>query len=181
MGDGRTYFDRIYRRHYGDIRRFVGRRVAHSDVEDVTAEVFVVAWRRLADLPTDHRLLPWLYGVARRVLANEYRRAQRADALAERVGAQAAPPGEGHADVVADRLTVAAAFDRLRDGDREILRLVAWEELTSTEIAVVLGCRRTTAAMRINRAHRRLLKALRSADHVSAAPTAVTAAEGASA
>ncbi|RCW40220.1 RNA polymerase ECF family sigma subunit [Halopolyspora algeriensis] len=181
MGDGQTRFGHIYRRHYGDIRRFVGRRVAEGDVDDVTAEVFVVVWRRLSESPAGDRLLPWLYGIARRVLSNEFRRVRRAHALAEHVAAQPAEPaGTDHAAAVADRLAMAAAFDRLREDDREVLRLVAWENLTSAEVATVLGCARTTAAMRINRARRRLLDALRrGASRELRGGSAVAAAEGA--
>lgn len=179
MGDGHTRFGRIYRRHYGDIRRFAGRRVAEGEVDDVTAEVFIVAWRRLSESPAEERVLPWLYGIARRVLANEFRRSRRADALVDHVAGQSAgPAGTDHAEAVADRLTTAAAFDRLREEDREVLRLVAWENLTGAEVAIVLGCARTTAAMRINRARRRLLKTLhdseprRSSEQVGTVSTA---------
>ncbi|NYH79410.1 RNA polymerase sigma-70 factor (ECF subfamily) [Actinopolyspora biskrensis] len=181
MADGQTYFGRIYRRHYGDVRRFVGRRLAEDEVEDVAAEVFVVAWRRLADMPAEERVLPWLYGIARRVLANEFRRARRAQDLAEHVASQPEHRNGDHAEAVTDRVAAAAAFDRLRENDREILRLVAWENLSTAEIATVLGCARTTAAMRVRRARRRLFKSLHGPEHTRPAEPSVTAsaAEGA--
>ncbi|MDR7302352.1 RNA polymerase sigma factor [Haloactinomyces albus] len=182
MGDGQAYFGRIYRRYYGALRRFVGRRVIYGEVDDVTAEVFVVAWRRFAELPAEESVLPWLYGIERRVLANEFRRSRRADALADQVAAQPArSAGTDHAEAVADQLAIAAAFDRLRADDREVLRLVAWENLTGAEVATVLGCARTTAAMRINRARRRLLKSLHNSEPArhSESTVTVTAANGA--
>ncbi|GAA2997766.1 RNA polymerase sigma factor [Actinokineospora diospyrosa] len=157
-------FDRLYRRHHDAVRRFLGRRLTAADVDDATAEVFVVTWRRLAELPADDRVLPWLYGVARLVLANEFRRARRADRLVLRIGGLAdEPPGDG-SNAVVDRLVLAAAFDTLPERDQEVLRLVAWEQLTAAEIAVVLDCGRTTAAMRVSRAGRRLLRALAQAE-----------------
>ncbi|MGW5050374.1 sigma factor-like helix-turn-helix DNA-binding protein [Actinokineospora sp. NPDC004072] len=80
--------------------------------------------------------------------------------LALRVGSLAEDAVEGDPAVVVDRLVLAEAFDRLTERDQEVLRLVAWEQLTAAEVAVVLGCARTTAAMRISRAGRRLLRAL---------------------
>ena len=158
MGDQQARFEQIYLQHHRDVRRYVGRRLVEPEVDDATADVFVVAWRRLAELPPDDRVLPWLYSVARRVLANEYRRARRARTLVEQIGEQ--QPNADHADAVADRMAVAAAFDDLTEADQEIIRLVAWESLNSTQVAAVLGCARTTAAMRISRARRRLSRAL---------------------
>lgn len=163
MGDGESRFDHIYRSHYDDVRRFVARRVVEKEADDVTAEIFVVVWRRLAEIPDNDRLLPWLYGIARNTLTNEYRRVRRADALAEQVASRTERRRvRDHADDIADRMLVAAAFDRLAEQDREVLRLVGWECLNSAQVAVVLGCARTTAAMRVNRARRRLRNAMRS-------------------
>lgn len=161
MADRRDRFGHVYRRNYGEVVRYLGRRLAADRVEDAAAEVFVVAWRRVGELPTDDWVLPWLYGVARRVLANELRRARRAAGLAEQVAAQPSVHAVAdHAGPVADRLAIAEAFDQLGEEDQEVLRLVAWEQLNSAQVAAVLGCARTTAAMRIHRARRRLLARL---------------------
>jgi RNA polymerase sigma factor (sigma-70 family) len=177
----RARFDSMYRAHYEDVRRFVGRRLAFPAAEDAAAEVFVVAWRRFDEVGSQEALLPWLYGVARLVLANEFRRARRADALARRVTEFADRlPATGHAEGVAEWLTVAAAFDRLAEADQEVLRLVGWEELGVSEVARVLGCGRTAAAMRISRARKRLLRAMRvsAADQVPEARMAAAKQEG---
>jgi RNA polymerase sigma-70 factor (ECF subfamily) len=55
-----------------------------------------------------------------------------------------------------DRRTVLAALARLREGDREILRLAAWEELSHREIAAVVGCSEASVAVRLHRARNRL-------------------------
>ena len=63
-------FDAVYAEHRDDVWRYLRRR-ASSEPEDLTTEVFLVAWRRRDDLPDEP--LPWLYGVARNVLANHRR------------------------------------------------------------------------------------------------------------
>lgn len=156
MNAGKEQFTELYERHHGDVWRYVARRIVASDVGDVVAEVFLVAWRRLGDVP-DGSALPWLYGVARLVLANEARSRRRWQELTLRVAAE---PGQvvvvDHADGVVSQHDVAVAFNRLSLGDQEILRLVAWERLTAVEAAAVLGQSRTTFAMRLMRARRRL-------------------------
>ncbi|MFI9527393.1 RNA polymerase sigma factor [Micromonospora rosaria] len=149
-------FTGLYERHHGDVWRYVARRVVGADVGDVVAEVFLVAWRRLDDVPANSTL-PWLYGVARLVLANEARGRRRWRELTLRVAAQPDPVVVAdHADEVASQRDVVVAFDRIPDTDREVLRLVAWECLSAAEAAVVLGCSRATFAMRLMRARRRL-------------------------
>ncbi|OZV72577.1 RNA polymerase subunit sigma [Micromonospora echinospora] len=149
-------FTELYGRHHGDVWRYVARRVVGSDVGDVVAEVFLVAWRRLSDVPSGSAL-PWLYGVARLVLANEARGRRRWQELTLRVAAE---PDRSvtvdHADEVVSQHDIAVAFSRLPDADQEVLRLVAWERLTAAEAAVVLGQSRATCAMRLMRARRRL-------------------------
>ncbi|MFB6397807.1 RNA polymerase sigma factor [Polymorphospora lycopeni] len=149
-------FTELYERHHGDVWRYVSRRVVGADVGDVVAEVFLVAWRRLGDVPAG-AALPWLYGVARLVLANEARGRRRWRELTLRMAAE---PDRSvvadHADEVIGQRDVAVAFDQLSAADQEILRLVAWERLSPAEAAVVLGCSRATFAMRLMRARRRL-------------------------
>ena len=155
MDGSEDRFTELYERHHGDVWRYVARRV-ESDVGDVVAEVFLVAWRRLREVPADPAL-PWLYGVARLVLANEARGRRRWRELTLRVAAEPAQSViADHADEVISQRDVAAAFDQVPDTDREVLRLVAWERLTAAEAAVVLGCSRATFAMRLMRARRRL-------------------------
>ncbi|WP_433350664.1 RNA polymerase sigma factor [Micromonospora sp. CA-111912] len=153
--DASERFTELYARHHGDVRRYVARRVVGSDVGDVVAEIFLVAWRRLCDVPAESAL-PWLYGVARLVLANEVRGRRRWRELTLRVAAELDQPVVAdHADEVISQRDIAVAFDQVPDADREVLRLVAWEHLTAAEAAIVLGCSRATFAMRLMRARRR--------------------------
>jgi RNA polymerase sigma-70 factor (ECF subfamily) len=103
-------------------------------------------------MPTEP--LPWLYGIARRVLANEQRAANRRLALITRMAAQPAPP-DGSAAPDRDILEALAA---LREIDREALLLTAWEGLSAREAATVVGCSATAFAVRLHRARRRLAR-----------------------
>lgn len=153
-------FSAAFERHYRDVERFLYRRAPDLPVADLTAEVFLVAWRRWDQVP-GNRVLPWLYAVARNVLANEVRGEQRHRRLVDRVAALSPPLVEAdHADAVSERTVVATAFDRLAEADREVLRLVVWERLSTAEAARVLGCSTAAFAMRLARARHRLRDAL---------------------
>lgn len=126
------------------LQRYLRRRCAPDDVDDVLAEVLLVLWRRIDDVPAES--LPWAYGVARRVLANTRRSADRRLSLVSRLK-QERPPEPAVPD---DR--VGAALARLRQPDREVLRLWAWEGLEPRDLAVVLECSAGAAASRLSRA-----------------------------
>ncbi|MEV1287912.1 sigma-70 family RNA polymerase sigma factor [Micromonospora sp. NPDC049679] len=150
------WFRGLYARHYPDVVRYGLRRLdGPTAAEELAQEVFLVTWRRRWEVPA--RTLPWLYGVARRVLANHWR-AQRA-----------VPPSVELTETVAlDRhdgvvrlVDVRSALFRLSDDDQEILRLVGWEQLSVGEAALVLGCGPATAKVRLHRARRRLTAMVR--------------------
>lgn len=148
-------FDRTHR----SLLAYAVRRVADpADAADVVADTFLVAWRRLDDVPPGDEARPWLYGVARRVLANHYRGEQRRSALGERLRASVAevvPPPEPPGSAV------ELALGRLSADDQELLRLVGWEDLAREEIALVLHVPRATVRVRLHRARRRLLAEMR--------------------
>ena len=152
-----TDFDALYAAHRDDVWRYLRRRTA-DDHEDLTTEVFVVAWRRRGELPAEP--LPWLYGVARKVLANHRRGDARRAALAERAAAHARQDAPDLADAVGVRDDLARALATLKEPDRELVLLVAWEGLTIAEAAAALGCTRAAAAVRLHRARKRLHRAL---------------------
>jgi RNA polymerase sigma-70 factor (ECF subfamily) len=147
------WFTRTYAAHYIDIVRYGVRRLPDPEsAAELAQEVFVVAWRRRTEVPD--RSLPWLYGVARYLLANHRRRSGRSVAGASAVDQIAVEVvGSEAAGAVAD---VRAALTRLSEQDQEILRLIGWEELTVAEAAQTLGCTRATAGVRLHRARRRL-------------------------
>ena len=149
---------RLHADNYADLLRFVERRIPPSEAEDVVSTVFLTAWRRLDDVPADAR--PWLFAVARRTMANQSRSWLRRRALDVRLGgADAAEVSDGAAGAAA-RVDLERAFRSLSVADREVLALIAFDGLTTEQAATILGCRRTTFAMRLNRARQRLRAAL---------------------
>ena len=155
MDDRAERFRGLFDASYQPLLAYARRRCGHDDADDLVAEVLTVAWRRLDDVPTDASL-PWLYGVARRTLANQRRGGDRRRRLLERLRGQP-PVGGSAAD--ADP-AILGALASLRHEDQELLRLAAWEELTAADIAVVLGCSANAAALRLSRARRKLRDAM---------------------
>ena len=152
-------FRTIYDAHYGAVRNYCLRRLPPADVGDVMAEVFTIVWRKMADAPTSDEVLPWIYGVARHVLANQRRGTRRGLRLVAKIGAQPVETDPGPEPVVvrreADRVMLAA-LDQLRPEEQELLRLRAWEQLSSARIGEVLGISADAVDMRLARARRKL-------------------------
>ncbi|RYV52633.1 RNA polymerase sigma factor [Pengzhenrongella frigida] len=153
----------LFNRTHQPLLAYSVRRVADpADAADIVAETFLVAWRRLDEVPPDEQARAWLFGVARRVLANYYRGEHRRLALGERLRTSlrevAVPPPQVCATAV------EIAMERLSPDDRELLRLVAWEELAREEIAMVLQIPRATVRVRLHRARRRLLAEMQSVE-----------------
>jgi RNA polymerase sigma-70 factor (ECF subfamily) len=166
----RERFEILYRELYRPISGYVMRRSESAeDAAEAIAETFVVLWRRLDACPAGDEARPWLFGVARRVLANQRRGERRRTALAERLTA-ALDPAEVSVAAGSDG-RVAHAFAALSESDREVLALVAWEELSREELATALGVSRPVARLRLHRARRRFEAAL-------AAPARLQLSEG---
>jgi RNA polymerase sigma-70 factor (ECF subfamily) len=153
----RVRLEALFQAHAGAVRAYARRRIGAAGADDTVSEVFAIAWRRLDDVPD--RALPWLLGCARRVLAHQYRRAGRDAALVDRLE-QLASVSAAAVSWAGDDDTLARAFARLSDRDREVLLLIAWEGLDTRDAAAVLGCSRNTLAVRFHRARRRLAAAL---------------------
>jgi len=153
--DRQAAFERLFAAHYRAVRAYVLRRAGPDAVEDVVAETFLIAWRRLDTLGEDP--LPWLFGVARRVLANQLRAARRRGALATRLRSLAGgdpDPGWQPPPLMSPEL--AAAMASLSPREREALLLVAWEGLTSDRAAGAAGCSPAAFRVRLHRARRRV-------------------------
>jgi RNA polymerase sigma-70 factor (ECF subfamily) len=136
------------------LRRYVVRRVDGDGWQDVLADTFLVLWRRLDDVPEGGRL-PWAYRVARNCLANQARTEHRRHRLLRRIAAVDPPVPAMPAPEPADP-ELHAALSRLREDDRELLRLWAWEDLAPGDIAAVLGISANSVSIRLHRARRRL-------------------------
>jgi RNA polymerase sigma-70 factor (ECF subfamily) len=151
----RLLFDLHFHQVLGFAMRRSNRRV---DAEDVVAEVFTTAWRRLDDVPAGHATKTWLYAVARRVLANQRRGAARRNRLIERLHRE--PDAPVDADPALGDGPMATAFAGLKAADREVLGLAYWEDLSPAEIAAVLGISTSTARVKVHRARKRLAEQL---------------------
>lgn len=150
-----AWFARLYAEHWDSVLSYALRRApGPEDAADAVADTFLVAWRRAADVPAGPHARAWLYGVARRVLANQRRGGRRRDALVERlrndlaaeISSERAPLGE---------TAVMEALGRMKEEDREVLLLAGWEQLEPAEIAIALGISAVAARSRLHRARRR--------------------------
>ena len=160
-GERRARFEAAYRALYAPVCGYVLRRLPDAeDAAEVVAETFLTLWRRLDDAPPGDQLRPWVYGVARRTMANQRRGERRRTALAQRLAADLELAAT-HAEPVEPDASVARAFADLRGADRELLSLVAWEGLSHEELAVALGISRPVVRLRLHRARRRFADALR--------------------
>jgi RNA polymerase sigma-70 factor (ECF subfamily) len=156
----RERFEAVYRELYEPICGFALRRVREpEDAAEVIAETFATLWRRFDSCPQGAELRPWLFGVARLVLANQRRGERRRSALGERLAAHA-ESGTETVGAVDDSTELARAFATLSEPDRELLSLMAWEDLSRDELAVALGTSRAVVRLRLHRARKRLREAL---------------------
>ncbi|MEU8798134.1 sigma-70 family RNA polymerase sigma factor [Spirillospora sp. NPDC048819] len=165
MGDREDRFEAMYTATYEPILGYVLRRCpSPDDAADVVAETFTIAWRRLEEIPPGGRARLWLYGVARRVLANHWRgeaqRRRRTTSLRHDLRDEIAAVG---VEDPVEASAIADAFRGLSDDDRELLGLVAWEGLDHSAVAAVLGCSAGAARVRLHRARKRFSRALRAA------------------
>jgi RNA polymerase sigma-70 factor, ECF subfamily len=170
QGESRTYLDvttdedrfaALFDANYHRILGYALRRTSEADAADAAAETFTIAWRRFEDLPHGDAALLWLYGVARRVLANQARAARRRARLSSAIDAEPRPTASEPAGPPSE---AALAFSRLSDDERDLLALVAWEDLDTSAIATLLGCSRNAVRIRLHRARRRLASELAAGD-----------------
>jgi RNA polymerase sigma factor (sigma-70 family) len=152
-----------------------------EDAADVVSETFMIAWRRLDEVPVGDEARLWLYGVARRVLANQRRGQQRRERLNARLRDEVAVvSARAEAGRPAPDSAVMAALARLDEADRELITLVAWEGLDRDQIATMLGCSRATIRVRLHRARRRLARLLGEEGHQGPRPSPSTSSQSTS-
>ncbi len=165
-------YQRLFDRHHREVYAYCRRRTDADTAADAAAETFLVAWRRLEDLPEGDAALGWLYAVARRVLANEFRRTKRSRGLFTRLLRDAPAPGPTPEVVVVQQewyAEVHAALAQLRTEDRELLRLALWEDAPHAEIAAAVGCSTQAVTQRIYRATRRAAREFQRLDRAGVA------------
>jgi len=146
-------FEELYECHALDVYRYISRRHIGNDSQDLTSDVFVIAFQKIDSIPTGSEL-PWLYRTAWNVLANAHRKNEPipSDFVISEIEPDCAD------EVIANE-QLAKAWSRVPDKDREVLRLAAWEGLTGKELALALGISEGGAGAALSRARTNLRKA----------------------
>ncbi|HTC59829.1 MAG TPA: RNA polymerase sigma factor [Solirubrobacteraceae bacterium] len=166
----RERFEDIYREHFDRVASYLLARADRDLAADALSRTFEVVWRRIGDVPREP--LPWLLGVARKVLADLRRGQGRQEALVGRIAATIVETGPDHSEALAERELRLAALAGLSEPQREVLLLIAWDGLSQREVAAALGCTRGAVALRLHRARANLRKAM---DEVAVENTAFPA------
>jgi RNA polymerase sigma-70 factor (ECF subfamily) len=155
--DAEQRFRELFESHVRELLGYALRRVGSpEDASDVVADTMLVAWRRIGDVPTDGTARLWLYGVARRVLANHHRSGRRRERLDERLRQQLHTVVPDPADDLTTVAVIRQALAALSASDRELIELTTWEGLEPHEAALVLGVPARTVRNRLHRARARL-------------------------
>ena len=153
-------FTRVYDTHHRQVYAYAVTRAGRDHADDVVADTFLVAWRRVRDLPAAP--LPWLLGVARNVARERFRDEVRQSAIAAELRAWIREAEDDVAEHVTDRAAVLVALGTLSEDDREVLTLTAWHGLSARDAARVVGCSTATFFVRLHRARKRLQDAMSS-------------------
>ena len=160
-------FKALFDAHRDAVRTYLWRRDPEL-ADDITAEAFLVCWRRLDAVPAEP--LPWLLGVARNIHQNQRRSERRRGRLEHRLRSEPTTARDPAA-AVSERDAIRVALANLDERDREVLLLTAWDRLDRDSIAVVLDCTRANVAVRLLRARRRLARELAATDTSTGAET----------
>ena len=146
----------LFEAHSRRVYAYAARHTDPDTAQDVVAEVFLTAWRRLRDVPEPS--LPWLLVTARNVVSNTRRSLLRQDRLGTAVAQvsllAAVVPGADETAI--ERARMFTALDRLSAVEREALLLTAWDGLPARDAAVVAGCSVRAFEVRLSRARAHL-------------------------
>lgn len=152
-GEPRLEFERFFNAHFHVIWSYVARRVSPQSVDDVVSRSFSVAWRKFQSIPQPPQDRLWLFGVARRCIADE----RRSDVRRHRLTARASsdihmlhphqePPGDPRIEAI------ERAVERLTPLDREAIQLVLWDGLSHQDAAHIMQCSVSAFESRYRRA-----------------------------
>ena len=156
-------FEALYQQHWPQVMAYCLRRMRSADAPDACSETFLIAWRRLDDVPLSPDTLPYLYGIAARALSNQLRALHRRSRLdAKLLNLGVAPPPDPSALVLQSsrQQEVVGAIQKLGPKDREIVMLYAWEDLPRETIAQMMGMTRAAIDQRIHRSYQHLARML---------------------
>lgn len=163
--DDAPAFAAIFDRHYDAIAGFLLRRLERLDAEEAAAQTFLVAFERRCSFdPNRGSVRSWLFGIAN----NLARRSRRSEATRLAAYSRLAdePVQDHSSEVIArasaegHRADLAAALMELSSGERDVLLLHSWTDLSHGEIAAALGVEPGTIKSRLSRARSRLKEAL---------------------
>jgi RNA polymerase sigma-70 factor (ECF subfamily) len=174
QSEAATFAD-LYQTFYRHVYAYCRRRVEPDSVDDLVADVFLTAWRRIDDAPNGDGALGWLYRISYLVTSNHWRGTSRRKRLIrklESIGIQPIPLVQDQIVVREQVREVIAAAQRLRSKDLEILRLSIWEQLSLDEIGLVLGINSNAAKQRLHRARNNLVRECGRASKIAVTPTA---------
>lgn len=166
-------FRKVFDENHDAVHMYCLRRLNVDDANEATADVFLVAWRKVDQVPSGSEALPWLYGVARNVVRNQHRSHNRGARLVARLGSvRAAPPEQPEPQVIRhqEEAEVHLALSQLRAQDQELLRLKAWEGLSNDQIGKLLGMSHRAVEGRYARALNKLSKSLSTERQVGNSP-----------
>ncbi len=160
-------FDRMYAEHARAVLGYCVRRIDRDAAFDCAAETFLIAWRRLNDVPEGRAQLRWLFRTAHNVIGNHYRgrdRRRRFTTPLRDDEHAALTLGSHEPETIVVRAErdreVIDALQLLRPEDRQVLLLSAWERMPHDEIGEIVGCSAHAVDQRIHRALRRLERVL---------------------
>ena len=159
--DAEQRYQRLFADYHRDIYAYCRRRTDAQTAADCAAETFLVAWRRIDDVPGGSSSLAWLYAVARKTLANEFRGRRRRQRMHDSLRHVSSEPDPSPEVLVLRReqdQQTLRALDSLRPKDREVLQLALWEELPHAAIAEMLGCSTQAVTQRVYRATKQVCK-----------------------
>ncbi len=154
-------FGELFDAYYDSIYRYAFRRIGSREAaEDIAASVFEDALKGIKRLRWQNKpLAAWLYKIASRRVADFYRHSPHDQALSD---ASAVGDGPGFAlELEEEFAAVRRAMGRLGESDRELIRLVYFDELDRTKIAALLNCTTNNVYVRLHRALERLERILK--------------------
>ena len=151
-GDAKA-FGELFWRHNGAVHGYMARRTGRDVADDLVAEVWLRAFRSRSKFDLHYPdARPWLYGIARNVLSSHWRQLAKAAPLVPAAISDPWPELEEHLEENEQRVALLKALDMLTNEEREVLLLVAWEQLSPTAIALMLDVPASTVRNRLHRA-----------------------------
>ena len=154
-------FVQLYESYHRQVYVYCRRRASADQVDDAVAETFLVGWKKIDEVPRSAEALPWLYGVAYRVLASQWRGISRRRRFENQLASLGVPGPKTPEDFIVTRYESRQVLDaaaRLKSTDQEILRLSLWEELSHADIGLVLDINPDAVRKRLSRSLQNLTR-----------------------